>query len=146
MICLWLSQLFALEQAQRRPPRRNMCRNQKRRSLGIDGGHLGCRVSRLANSFAEVAVLVCQLRWPAGERAKRGRNLSGPSLQQIINYTDTFLSPRKCECQTICSGGGEEKKKKWGCLGSWKTQQQLYHLVCGETKRTALVQIITLAG
>lgn len=80
------------------------------------------------------------------KKAERGRNLSGASLQQIINYTDTFLSLRKCECQTMCERRRGGEGKKWGCLGSWRSQQQLYQLVCGETKRTALVQIITLAG
>lgn len=104
----------ALERLERRPSAplpRNMRRNQKRRSLGIDGGHLGRRISRLAHSFAEVPVLVRQLRWPADEKAERGRNLSGASLQQIINYTDTFPSLRNCKCQTMCCGGGEGKKK-----------------------------------
>lgn len=34
------------------PLRGNMCRNEKWRSLRIDGGHLGCSEARLAHSFA----------------------------------------------------------------------------------------------
>lgn len=42
-----------------------------------------------------------------GLQMKRGEgeNLSGASLQQIINYADTFLSLRNWACQTMCWGG-----------------------------------------
>lgn len=51
-----------------------------------------------------------------GLQMKRGagENLSGASLQQIINYLDTFLSLRNRACQTMRCG--EAGGKKWGLL------------------------------
>lgn len=139
----------ALERLESRPSAplpRNMRRNQKRRSLGIDGGHLGRRVPRLAHSFAEVAVLVRQLRWPADEKSWEGEKFVRRIITTDYQLHGHISKPQKLRMSNNVLRRRGVEEKRWGCLGSRRTQQQLHHLVCGETKPTALVQIITLAG
>lgn len=105
-------------------------------SLRIDGGHLGCCVSRLARSFADVAILVHQLRGPVDKKKRRKKRYI-----VITDYHRHISKP-----QTLCTSNNLLERKT-GCLGSWRAEQQLCRSpVCDETNQRGLVQIITLAA
>lgn len=109
-----VARVEALEQVQRSLRHRNMCGNQKRRSLGIDGGHLGCRISRLANTFAEVAVLVRQLRWPAGEKSREGEKFVRRIITTDYQLHGHISKPQKVRVSNNVQRRRGERRKKNG--------------------------------